>query len=123
MDNIVDFYERQVYSSGDLFAQIGGIFFFLKVIGAVLVFIFSERLLVAALASKLYQVYDENKSEDAGYNSRNDEAAPLNVSMCNSKLNVSSNKIQNLNVENDEENRFYSTNPIRNLFKNTLYCK
>jgi hypothetical protein len=60
IDPIVDQYERQVYSSGDLLAQVGGVFSFLQGIGAVLVFIFSERLLVAALAGKLYQVYDEN---------------------------------------------------------------
>ena len=59
MDGVVDTYERQVYSSGDLLAQVGGIYSFLRGIGGVFVFMFSERLLVSALAGKLYQVYEE----------------------------------------------------------------
>jgi hypothetical protein len=121
IDNIVDHYERQVYSSGDLLAQVGGIFSFLKAIGAILVFIFSERLLVAALANRLYQVYDDKKngSQPNAYSGEEDD--PLNNSAATSKLNKSTSKIHSM--KDDEESMFYHANPIRNLFKNTMYCK
>lgn len=121
IDNIVDNYERQVYSSGDLLAQIGGVFSFFKAIGAILVFIFSERLLVAALASKLYQVYDDKKDGAKPNSYAGDEDDPLNASMATSKLNKSTSKIHNM--KDDEESMFYHANPLRNLFKNTMYCK
>jgi hypothetical protein len=123
IDPVVEYYERQIYSTGDLLAQVGGIFSFLKTIGAVLVFIFSERLLVAALAGKLYQVYDEKKAEDR-YNGpdMSSDYDPVNSSIYSNKLNRSSNKVHNISVE-PEENAFFSANPIRNLFKSTLYCK
>jgi hypothetical protein len=119
MDSIVDTYERTVYSSGDFLAQIGGIFSFLKGIGGVIVFIFSERLLVSALAGKLYQVYDEDS--DKRYKGNRED---VDDGMHTSKnLNRSTNKIHDVSVAADEENRFFSTNPVRNLYKNALYCR
>lgn len=119
MDSVVDTYERTVYSSGDFLAQVGGIFSFLKGIGAVLVYIFSERLLVSALAGKLYQVYDE--TPDHKYKG---DRTNLDESMHTSKnLNKSANKIHDISAVVDEENRFFSTNPVRNLYKNALYCR
>jgi hypothetical protein len=123
MDPIIDTYERQVYSSGDFLAQLGGIFSFLRAIGAVLVYMFSERLLVSALAGKLYQVYDEKKEKDP-YNDAGASEAYLNQSMNQSMIaNKSSNKIQNISQAADEEQRFFNNNPVRNLFKNSLYCR
>lgn len=119
MDSVVDTYERTVYSSGDFLAQIGGIFSFLKGIGGVIVFIFSERLLVSALAGKLYQVYDEDS--DKRYKGNRED---VDDGMHTSKnLNRSTNKIHDVSVAADEENRFFSTNPVRNLYKNALYCR
>ena len=123
MDPIIDTYERQVYSSGDFLAQLGGIFSFLRAIGAVLVYMFSERLLVAALAGKLYQVYDEKKEKDP-YGDGGSGEAYLNQSMNQSMIaNKSSNKIQDISHAADEEQRFFNNNPVRNLFKNSLYCR
>jgi len=122
VDPVITGYERQIYSSGDLLAQVGGIYSFLFGIGAVLVFIFSERLYVASIARKLYQIYDDKK--DSKYNDPNagDEAEPLDQSSANLR-NKASNKIHSISFDVDEENRFFRSNPIRNLFKNTLYCK
>ena len=124
MDDTVDSYERQVYSSGDLLAQVGGIYSFLRGIGAVLVFVFSERLLVSALAGKLYQVYDEKKNfkiqhqydNGSNFDSGNDGNRTI------SKLNNSTNKIYDSStIMGEKENKFYKSNPIRNLYKSTLY--
>lgn len=116
VDPVVDTYERQVYSSGDLFAQIGGYFSFLNGCGAVLVYIFAERLLVSSLAAKLYQVYDETQQIDK-YNDDN-----LDESAANLNQSIRSNKVHNGPI-GDEENRFFKSNPVRNLIKNTMYCK
>ena len=119
MDKQVDMYERQVYSSGDLLAQVGGIYSFLHAIGAILVFMFSERLLVAALAGKLYQVYDDKPRKD-----KKKQFHSVDQSGDSSRLNRSSNKIHDISVSKvDEETKFYKANPLRNLYKNTLYCK
>lgn len=116
MDPQVDTYERQVYSSGDLLAQVGGIYSFLSVIGGMLVFMFSERLMVSALAGKLYQVYDERKDKGGRGSKKPDKDA--------SRLNNSSNKIFDSSmVGNDDESKFFTANPIRNLYKSTLYCR
>jgi hypothetical protein len=117
IDAIVDTYERQVYSSGDYLAQVGGIFSFLKGVGGILVFIFSERLLVAALAGKLYQVYDEKADEK--YNVDDGDEGNTTIK----RLNRSTNKVHDISVVNDEESKFFSTNPVRNLYKKTLYCR
>lgn len=117
VDNIENTYQRQVYSSGDLFAQVGGIFAFLKSIGGFIVFMFSERLLVSALAGKLYQVYDDNKDPD---NQRN-----RNEHGNSSKFhhNNSSNKIIDVSMVSavDEESKFFNNNPLRKMFRSTLY--
>mmetsp|Transcript_27842 Transcript_27842/g.27715 ORF Transcript_27842/g.27715 Transcript_27842/m.27715 type:complete len:597 (-) Transcript_27842:87-1877(-) len=125
IDPYINSYERQVYSSGDFLAQIGGIFSFLKAIGAFFVFIFSERLLVSALAGKLYQVYDEKKGNDK-YDE--DPSADLNDSIAKLKSfkkseMSSSNRIMDISATQDEEKNFYKRNPVRNLFKNTVYCR
>ena len=116
IDPFVNKYEKQVYSSRGFLAQIGGIFSFLKAIGGMLVFMFRERLLVDALTGKLYQVYDE-KQEQHKYDDE-DEGQRLNQSM-----NKSSNKIHDISTINEEENNFFRDNPVRNLFKSTLYCR
>jgi len=125
VDPIVDQYERKIYSGGDLLAQVGGVFSFLQGIGAVLVVIFSERLLVAALAGKLYQVYDEKRDIDGNIDDPDDPSGSLDQTMRAFKSNKSRSKI--LPAEDkeldDEESAFYQDNPIRNLFKSTLYCK
>lgn len=112
VDSIDNTYQRQVYSSGDLFAQIGGIFIFFKLIGGFIVIMFSERLLVSALASKLYQVYDDKKDQDNQENSFD-----------RSHQNKSSNKIVDISMVSavDEESQFFHKNPLRRMFKNTLY--
>lgn len=122
IDPILTEYNRQVYSSGDLLAQVGGVFSFLQGIGAVLVFIFSERLLVAALAGKLYQVYDEKHyHNDNGYDHM--EFDPMNDTVRTANLRHINSKVQVMESAEDEENQFYQDNPIRKLFMNTLYCK
>ena len=125
MDNIVDTYERQVYSSGDLLAQVGGIYSFLRGIGAVLVFVFSERLLVSALAGKLYQVYDEKKNLYHGSRyDKNSSNFGDDLNRSSTKLNNTSNKIYDSSaIMDDEESKFYQSNPIRNLYKSTLYWR
>ena len=119
IDPYISTYERQIYSSGDFFAQIGGIFSFLRAIGGVFVFMFSERLLVSALAGKLYQVYDEKENIQTDGGNKNGN---LDKSLTNSKnLNRSSNKIHDSSYINEEENNFFKKNPVRNLFRSTLY--
>lgn len=49
-------YYRKVYSIGYLVGQIGGFFEVLSTVGAFFTFIVAERLITAALASKIYQV-------------------------------------------------------------------
>jgi len=122
VDPIIEEYDRQIYSSGDLLAQVGGVFSFLKAIGAVLVFVFSEKLLISSLAGKLYQVYDVKKDKNK-YNEPDagEGAIELNNSI-NKSINKSNNKIHNFS-QDDEESNFFKANPVRNLFKNTMYCK
>ena len=111
MDPITDLYERQIFSSGDLLAQVGGYFSFLHVLGAALVYIFSERLLISSLAAKLYQVYDDKKENKYDNDDSGDGMREVNQS-----LNRSSNKIHNISVD-DEESNFFKMNPVRNLIK------
>ncbi|CAI2381768.1 unnamed protein product [Moneuplotes crassus] len=122
VDTIKDSYERQVYSSGDLLAQVGGIFSFLKVIGGVLVYIFSERLLVASLAGKLYQVYDNKPDvQEKGYKPHSFDNGDSIV-----QINHSSNKIHDISavsLVNEEDKLLKKRNPVRNIFKNALYCQ
>ena len=122
VDPIVSGYERQVYSSGDLLAQVGGVYSFLYSVGAVLVYVFSERLFVAALSEKLYQVYDEKKNNKYDDRDKGAETTGQNTSS-NSLKSKNSNKVHNVSVDVDEENKFFKSNPIRNLIRNTLYCK
>lgn len=120
VDPNVNTYERQIYSGGDFLAQLGGIFAFLKLIGGIMVFLFSERLLVAALAGKLYQVYGNKNNHYE--NERGKEGEKFNQSMHNLKpSNKSMNKIHDSSLINDEESNFFKTNPVRNLLRNTLY--
>jgi hypothetical protein len=57
-----DEFERKVYSFGDLLGQVGGIYEFMIVFGMIIVSIFSERLLVSSILSKIYQI-DKAKDE------------------------------------------------------------
>ena len=122
VDPIVTGYNRQVYSSGDFFAQIGGVYSFLYSIGAVIVYVFSEKLFVAALSKKLYQIYDERNGNKYDESDKSADTSGPNTSS-NSLKSKSTNKVHNVSVDVDEENKFFKSNPIRNLIRNTMYWK
>jgi len=55
-DKTTDIYERKIYSLGELLGQAGGFFSALIGIGSVILAIFSERLFVASVLRKIYQI-------------------------------------------------------------------
>lgn len=55
-DKTSDIYERKIYSLGELIGQAGGFYTLLSLIGSFLLFIFSERLFVSSILSKIYQI-------------------------------------------------------------------
>lgn len=58
-------YTRQVYTMGDMFSQIGGIFEVLLLFGGFIVGMFSIKLYMASLLSKLYQVEKVNGNNES----------------------------------------------------------
>ena len=62
-DSNFDTYSRRVYSLGDLFGQTGGLYSAIFLIGAIIVGIFSERLFVSSILSKIYQI-DQTRDEE-----------------------------------------------------------
>ena len=55
-DKTSDIYERQIYSLAELLGQAGGFYGALLAIGSILIFVFSERLFVASILRKIYQI-------------------------------------------------------------------
>ena len=55
-DKTSDIYERQIFSLAELLGQAGGFYGALLAIGSILIFIFSERLFVASILRKIYQI-------------------------------------------------------------------
>ncbi|CAI2387803.1 unnamed protein product [Moneuplotes crassus] len=55
-DKTSDVYERRIYSIGDLLGQAGGFYGSFIGIGSIFLFIFSERLFVASILRKIYQI-------------------------------------------------------------------
>lgn len=62
-DAYYDVYQRRVYSLGDLFGQIGGLYSSVFVVGAVFVAVFSERLFVSSILRKIYQIDQLRENE------------------------------------------------------------
>ena len=55
-DKTSEIYARQIFSLAELLGQAGGFFGALLAIGSVMIFIFSERLFVASILRKIYQI-------------------------------------------------------------------
>jgi hypothetical protein len=60
-DEMYQFYDRKVYSIGDLVGQIGGFFEIIKSLGALMTFFIAQRLFSATLANNLYQIRCEDQ--------------------------------------------------------------
>jgi hypothetical protein len=60
-DEMYQFYDRKVYSIGDLVGQIGGFFEIIKSLGALMTFFIAQRLFSATLANNLYQIRSEDQ--------------------------------------------------------------
>ena len=69
-DKTTDVYERKIYSLGELLGQAGGFFSALIGIGSLLLAIFSERLFVASVLRKIYQIDTWQEREKLDKNQR-----------------------------------------------------
>jgi len=61
-DEMFQFYDRKVYSIGDLLGQIGGFFEVIHALGMFLTLAVAQRLMTAALAKSVYQVDIRDKN-------------------------------------------------------------
>ncbi|CAI2359077.1 unnamed protein product [Moneuplotes crassus] len=72
-DKTSDIYERKIYSLGELIGQAGGFYTVLALFGSILLFIFSERLFVSSILSRIYQIdrWQEHERLDKNLRSKN----------------------------------------------------
>jgi hypothetical protein len=91
-DEMYQFYDRKVYSIGDLIGQIGGFFEVIHALGMFLTFLIAERLATAALATRVYHISD-NESPPSSNNSQDSNNDRHN------KMPITKKPTRNISVE------------------------
>jgi hypothetical protein len=99
-------YYRKVYSIGDLLGQIGGFFEVLSTAGAFFTFIIADRLITAALASRIYQVRNDD------YDKRNDDSDNRNDDLPKDSRDIKKNTQKSTN-QNSQFPPIHETNKFR----------
>lgn len=66
IDKVKNEYERKIYSIGELVAEAGGFYGALLSIGSLFIAVFSERLFVAAVLRRIYQIDTWQEREKLG---------------------------------------------------------
>jgi hypothetical protein len=78
-DKVSDLYERKIFSLAELLGQAGGFYGSLLAIGALFIFIFSERLFIASVLKKIYQIDTMQEQERFQRNYRMSRQQPYEV--------------------------------------------